>query len=195
MTGFNPRTHEGCDYMESFERFAPDGFNPRTHEGCDSAESYDTDDDEVSIHAPTRGATQPRQRPTPMEGVSIHAPTRGATKHCADDLRQVHVSIHAPTRGATKNPDNNKRHNNSFNPRTHEGCDTTTDSVISKDLVFQSTHPRGVRPRIVYFQGHERHVSIHAPTRGATNTTKSTAGNPWVSIHAPTRGATFICPL
>ena len=39
----------------------------------------------------------------------------------------------------------------------------------SKDLsVFQSTHPRGVRPDAVVISMALRSVSIHAPTRGAT---------------------------
>ena len=97
-----------------------------------------------------------------------------------------------------------------FNPRTHVGCDTA-DTALSKKqivsihaptwgatmttntgmarLVFQSTHPRGVRPRQtssvcgrgcfnprthVGCDGKSRHksygkqVSIHAPTWGAT---------------------------
>ena len=55
---------------------------------------------------------------------------------------------------------------------------------------FQSTHPRGVR-RGRGTQSHIRgSVSIHAPTRGATES--AAPGNTiiGVSIHAPTRGAT-----
>ena len=80
---------------------------------------------------------------------------------------------------------------NSFNPRTHTGCDAWTVHRISLFLSFQSTHPHGVRhePILrklikVMFQSTHPHgvrllrclrfkietkVSIHAPTRGATN--------------------------
>ena len=55
----------------------------------------------------------------------------------------------------------------SFNPRTHTGCDIND------------------RSRTI-----DKTVSIHAPTRGATQVHKPTKTNYYVSIHAPTRGAT-----
>ena len=33
----------------------------------------------------------------------------------------------------------------SFNPRTHEGCDTMPPDLTNRIKMFQSTHPRGVR--------------------------------------------------
>nr|DAM79705.1 MAG TPA: hypothetical protein [Caudoviricetes sp.] len=36
--------------------------------------------------------------------------------------------------------------NADFNPRTREGCDPHCASIIPKSKLFQSTHPRGVRP-------------------------------------------------
>ena len=34
---FNPRTHEGCDFINAHETVpVVRHFNPRTHEGCDS---------------------------------------------------------------------------------------------------------------------------------------------------------------
>ena len=58
--------------------------------------------------------------------------------------------------------------NNGFNPRTHTGCDV--ENNLLPDCIW---------------------VSIHAPTRGATRTTKPMEYRPMVSIHAPTRGATL----
>ena len=56
------------------------GFNPRTHMGCDEeVEKQREAWEEVSIHAPTWGATQSRRRTQPHRMVSIHAPTWGAT--------------------------------------------------------------------------------------------------------------------
>ena len=55
-----------------------------------------------------------------------------------------------------------------FNPRTHEGCDEASVGAGGKDERFQSTHPRGVRlaeSREIMIPDK---VSIHAPTRGAT---------------------------
>ena len=54
-----------------------------------------------------------------------------------------------------------------FNPRTHEGCDQAPTAL-----------------------GSCAHVSIHAPTRGATFSELNGQQITKVSIHAPTRGAT-----
>ena len=55
-----------------------------------------------------------------------------------------------------------------FNPRTHEGCDGTQ---VDHEIPIE--------------------VSIHAPTRGATDDDSDNDGLGSVSIHAPTRGATL----
>ena len=126
------------------------------------------------------------------ESVSIHAPTRGATLHGSVLRRGIRVSIHAPTRGATL-------------------CKAERQWTW---MLFQSTHPHGVRLHVVGDDRGESVVSIHAPTRGATVhngviTVSIYRFNPRthtgcdiifsfhlfvraVSIHAPTRGATFI---
>ena len=56
-----------------------------------------------------------------------------------------------------------------FNPRSHEGSD------------------RFYRLRLTIF-----HVSIHAPTKGATSIYPAILSVCYVSIHAPTKGATAI---
>ena len=76
---------------------------------------------------------------------------------------------------------------------------------------FQSTHPHGVRQDLPFHQAKGtgfnprthtgcdaicgylkagRNVSIHAPTRGATDSAQKVISTDGVSIHAPTRGAT-----
>ncbi len=75
------------------------------------------------------------------------------------------VSIHAPARGAI-----------------------TSFNIIEDSIMFQFTHPRGVRWDIQ----NERQrlvVSIHAPARGAICNSKDFYRQEWVSIHAPARGA------
>ena len=58
--------------------------------------------------------------------------------------------------------------------------------------IFQSTLPREERPQhYLIFKPYAR-ISIHAPTRGATNASISQCCNVVISIHAPTRGATGI---
>ena len=75
-----------------------------------------------------------------------------------------------------------------FNPRTHVGCDFTALRFFPAKP-FQSTHPRGVRPRQIGGQK-ALHISIHAPTWGATLERIRGVGLALISIHAPTWGAT-----
>ena len=102
----------------------------------------------------------------------------------------------------------------SFNPRTRVGCDLVDSFYRGKYLLFQSTHPCGVRPqafngrmvslefqsthpcgvRLVFCVSFHRNgnVSIHAPVWGATSIWIRDCGVVVVSIHAPVWGATLI---
>ena len=141
-------------------------FNPRTHAGCDVHLSPNFDKPVKFQSTHPRRVRRPRGRarqiasfnPRTHAGAppdSARACTRGCFNprtHAGCDWRHSRcvwhwaVSIHAPTQGATRSYLRDKR------PK----------------LVFQSTHPRRVRPSattddVVVFQ-----VSIHAPTQGAT---------------------------
>ena len=124
---------------------------------------------EVSIHAPTRGATEDTGHTYHKGLVSIHAPTRGATDFFQISLlpnmfqsthprgvRQTSflipdllttVSIHAPTRGATSKSvtSNLKPEAVSIHAPTR-GATYLCLGLTSAAIMFQSTHPRGVRP-------------------------------------------------
>ena len=100
----------------------------------------------------------------------------------------------------------------SFNPRTHEECDDMTFVAIRSTWLFQSTHSRRVRLRLLgrrfrecRFQStHSRRVrlfpcirhrcisvvSIHALTKSATVISVKRRTHPLVSIHALTKSAT-----
>ena len=168
---------------------------------------------QVSIHAPAWGATQLRRPCADVRGVSIHAPAWGATMTECPQAVPGCVSIHAPAWGATPatrgadslvlrfNPrtrvgcddfkaDDSFRLVHRFNPRTRVGCDPSGLCRLPCGLGFQSTHPRGVRPRPLMSSGvasgfnprtrvgcdgepideqeRELFVSIHAPAWGAT---------------------------
>ena len=125
---------------------------------------------EISIHAPTWGATQRDQQAGYYRLISIHAPTWGATQ--VDWRRSPHscISIHAPTWGAT--------------------LDHFFDSAWF--VKFQSTHPRGVRPRL-------RACQPTAPSNfnprthvGCDHQPRAVHHPAVISIHAPTWGATLI---
>ena len=191
----------------------------------------------ISIHAPARGATKrwkeiaklnkifqsthPRgMRPGVtkscgcLRSISIHAPARGATYAHNARGRQDVISIHAPARGATRYLRFVGGWLHHFNPRTREGCDHCTVVIDLTPILFQSTHPRGVRQKIGKDKYKMEVISIHAPARGATNhadrggvhgddfNPRTREGcdepNPYmsgqmlqISIHAPARGATF----
>ena len=99
-----------------------------------------------------------------------------------------------------------------FNPRSHEGSDAAESAGAATLQLFQSTLPRGERPdpmgaittgltfqstlprgeRQSWYRmcaGADR-ISIHAPTRGATQIIVIRCHVIVISIHAPTRGAT-----
>ena len=84
--------------------------------------------------------------------------------------------------------------NNGFNPRTHTGCDCAMTLRHRTYVVFQSTHPHGVRLHASRHLSEIVSVSIHAPTRGATFPHNRLYAIETVSIHAPTRGAT-VCKV
>ncbi len=77
------------------------GFNPRTRDGCDHNEYVALPDCEVSIHAPVMGATRLIRSAELIIFVSIHAPVMGATMIDPTQFGAVEVSIHAPVMGAT----------------------------------------------------------------------------------------------
>ena len=144
--------------------------------------------------------------------VSIHAPTWGAT--LLSVFRAKFLSCFNPRTHMGCDAANLEifLHKLGFNPRTHMGCDNRTNfdfivngvsihaptwgatlatlNAYKSELLFQSTHPHGVRRgrRVERVGG--SCVSIHAPTWGATLTGKLTNYVSPVSIHAPTWGAT-----
>ena len=101
--------------------------------------------------------------------VSIHAPTRGATVGIV--LLKTKRGFNPRTHeGCDQLGWDARQREYGFNPRTHEGCDLNNDdayysikvsihaptrgatlelpALSLNSLVFQSTHPRGVRPKI-----------------------------------------------
>ena len=143
-----------------------DCFNPRTHEGCDILTiivRWWTWCFNPRTHEGCDHISRPSYH---GRRVSIHAPTRGATRWLHSRHHLHDVSIHAPTRGATM-----VRWRSllllmfqSTHPRGVRHMPIFSKIFIPK---FQSTHPRGVRQR-QDFRQLWRSVSIHAPTRGAT---------------------------
>ena len=79
------------------------------------------------------------------------------------------VSIHAPAWGATCWARYRGKKRAGFNPRTRVGCDFEREVKMELLSLFQSTHPRGVRPVGLGIAAKKELVSNHAPPRGATS--------------------------
>ena len=77
-----------------------------------------------------------------------------------------------------------------FNPRSHEGSDTTWETEPMYYLSISIHAPTRGATRSEYELENRIPISIHAPTRGATHTEMCYSGGVGISIHAPTRGAT-----
>ena len=78
-----------------------------------------------------------------------------------------------------------------FNPRSHEGSDINADLNMRSSKQFQSTLPRGERHRRPEWRPNRIRFQSTLP-RGERQDTDLTLVNcvSWISIHAPTRGAT-----
>ena len=211
---FNPRTPVGCDPplastpepVKEFQSTHPSGVRRGRHR-------VRPHHDPISIHAPQWGATAMRRRrpsdalfqSTHPSGVrpwrpvqvgrpqriSIHAPQWGATHALGHDNGAVGISIHAPQWGATAD----------YRPARFQdwisihapqwGATTSGLFLVLKWIVFQSTHPSGVRRlRPVLHTVHGR-ISIHAPQWGATAQQGRRRRGGQISIHAPQWGATI----
>jgi len=101
--------------------------------------------------------------------VSIHAPAWGATFARRKNGHRTTVSIHAPAWGATVYPVLFSSFPQSFNPRARVGRDETCHARMTSAEAFQSTRPRGARPKKSVLCAHYHLVSIHAPAWDATH--------------------------
>ena len=151
--------------------------------------------DQVSIHAPARGATKPRGWRGGVRGVSIHAPARGATRSGEAAARRCSCFNPRPrTGGDFPLPAEVTALTRFQSTPPHGGRPITDEGAEAMMLLFQSTPPHGGRHEVHVVPDLARHVSIHAPARGATRPHHERAGLDGVSIHAPARGATRQSP-
>ncbi len=122
-------------------------FNPRTPVGCDSdlvtllPEPFQFQ----STHPSGVRLTFQKLRFRHL-AISIHAPQWGATVPYGCVFGVVVISIHAPQWGATRAALEPWARVANFNPRTPVGCDCPAFVTMRRTLIFQSTHPSGVRP-------------------------------------------------
>ena len=165
-----PREERQSLELQGFESYY---FNPRSHERSDRDFHNIHILTAISIHAPTRGAT--------VTGFSffISLPYFNPRSHERSDLlfgllRTLHYY---------------------FNPRSHERSDGVKLRVCPSSHLFQSTLPREERHDFEVLKWKKLKISIHAPTRGATENEIAKNNGEEISIHAPTRGATIITTM
>ena len=99
------------------------------------------------------------------------------------------ISIHAPAWGAT-GMHLTAINSDYFNPRTRMGCDQHGRILAWRHVLFQSTHPHGVRHPLNAEYSIDLIISIHAPAWGATSGGDDCRQVCDISIHAPAWGAT-----
>ena len=126
-------------------------FNPRSHEGNDYRDAIDS----------------------PVLSISIHVPTKGTTVKGSRHVKKRSISIHVPTKGTTCSKSNHIQSDDNFNPRSHEGNDSSKMSRRCRNCIFQSTFPRRERRRRSCSCRSIDVISIHVPTKGTT-----AGGNP-----------------
>ena len=70
---------KGVTYLAQVSASLDFGFNPHTHEGCDFTHTLELMKKLVSIHTPTKGVTSAANHCRFCVTVSIHTPTKGVT--------------------------------------------------------------------------------------------------------------------
>ena len=169
---FNPRAREGRDDKRGLRQFFPR---------------------EVSIHAPARGATcvrlhltlhvrrfNPRAREgrdsLDIQNIIVERSFNPRAREGRDYSRDIEslgkrvVSIHAPARGATKFSRSLTLRLYKFQSTRPRGARRTSTADSLSIRRFQSTRPRGARLTFFVTTSPTSPVSIHAPARGATET-------------------------
>ena len=164
-------------------------FNPRAHAGRDTEAPTINFEFPVSIHAPTRGATNHLDIRIKLLKFQSTRP-RGARLPINDNILVFVRFQSTRPRGARREDFRGYAEGDTgFNPRAHAGRDRTIISDFESGKVSIHAPTRGATQQ-KSLQDYIAEVSIHAPTRGATVQPPIISAPVQVSIHAPTRGAT-----
>ena len=147
--GFNPRTHMGCDAMGHYQLNIYNQFQS-THPHGVRLDSIVRSRYSLTFQSTHPHGVRPdvkRWYKSANEFQSTH-PHGVRLPLQVDTKPDPNVSIHAPTWGATLAIRSTALFKKGFNPRTHMGCDLRQIIMLCSCLVFQSTHPHGVRPKV-----------------------------------------------
>ena len=188
---FNPRSHERSDrssfpssFISCISIHAPTRgatgidlkstllityFNPRSHERSDPLLHKRLYSQDISIHAPTRGATAAASGDELIKEFQSTLPREERQETSSQGCRQIYF-----------NPRSHERsdivifflmlRDHNFNPRSHERSDMVGCCLHFNHIYFNPrSHERS--DKLVRSQFAIIHISIHAPTRGATSLT------------------------
>ena len=169
---FNPRSHKGSDEEIKTPVVLSADFNPRSHKGSDYLPSRCYRKSKHFNPRSHKGSDSVDDFSHTLIGISIHAPTRGATPSGGSGSKNRFKFQSTLPQGERLEPLARPVATDYFNPRSHKGSD---GGDMGAD--------KGVE------------ISIHAPTRGATEEHRVKFVSIKISIHAPTRGATRNQPI
>ena len=126
-----------------------------------------------------------------FQHISIHAPTRGATLRRREQTKQIRDFNPRSHEGSDLHRQLLIFSRRYFNPRSHEGSDFSTAILAHLAENFNPRSHEGSDNKMATLLVPYR-ISIHAPTRGATDSSGYHNTQNLISIHAPTRGATLL---
>ena len=188
---FNPRARTGRDPRGCAKTAHRAGFNPRARTGRDSPLPLHRSLSGVSIHAPARGATKDdgdERGAAKFQSMRPHGARLGIKERNLTPAQFQSTRPHGARRRAPVGIASGLQ----FQSTRPHGARHPLMSRMHKPDPFQSTRPHGARPHACDHSREHRHVSIHAPARGATRGDNLDHKRPQVSIHAPARGATSL---
>ena len=145
--GFNPRTHVGCDdeFKERFDSITFQSTHPR---GVRLTPSAIFEGLIVFQSTHPRGVRPSSNRTARHRSSCFNPRTHVGCDRAVRTVFTGDALSFNPRTHVGCDPIFHKLHGflESFNPRTHVGCDLTAHTVACRGILFQSTHPRGVRP-------------------------------------------------
>ena len=150
---FNPRTREGCDLKKQYKRTKTTSFQSTHPRRVRLATCLMVDKMvRISIHAPAKGATISGRR---FRTACTYFNPR-TREGCDNQLHQLTERVHYFNPRTREGCDRTQYHKlwhtcNYFNPRTREGCDLRKAIQFKYFMIFQSTHPRRVRLKVLSF--------------------------------------------
>ena len=121
----------------------------------------------ISIHAPTRGATIDISKLPSAPYFNPRSHKRSNGMYCSWISRLSYFNPRSHKRSDDAY-DNALANLVDFNPRSTRGATSSASPAAGVVLLFQSTLPQEERLSVDGILPVDAHISIHAPTRGAT---------------------------